>query len=228
MTTEIVSKRFAKIAITSIAASIWCAEIQAASLSTLLDESNRLPDGVNYLSVILDDEGNPGDINFTVDVLDPLFDLQNRRNFGIQSFAFNLTGDSGLQDYMVNPANWILPEGWNAEVAPPPSAMNGFGRFDVKVWTNDFRERTESLTFSITGLDDMIADYFAPSLTNPNNINVTSANFAAIVGGIDANGRNTAAFGNAAAPIPVPAAVWLFGSAIIGLTAVARRRSNFV
>ncbi len=47
-------------------------------------------------------------------------------------------------------------------------------------------------------------------------------------GGIDAGGGNyqLALWGSSTAPVPLPAAAWLFGSGVIGLIGFARRKMN--
>lgn len=63
----------------------------AATVTYVLDHSNALPDGVDYLTVTISDDVE-GQLDFWVDALSPLSDIAGD-NFGIQKFAFNLTAD---------------------------------------------------------------------------------------------------------------------------------------
>src|SRR3989344_8043606 len=90
---------------------------RAASVSFFLDQSNALPDGINYLSVMLT-ENLSGGVDSLVQTLDPLNDIAGR-HFGIQKFGFNFSGSSsyeitGLPDY------WRIKE---------DKRMSEFGRF---------------------------------------------------------------------------------------------------
>ncbi len=65
--------------------------IQASSVSFVLDQSNALPDNIDYLTVTISDDV-AGQLDFWVDIQSPLTALAGD-NFGIQKFAFNLAGD---------------------------------------------------------------------------------------------------------------------------------------
>ncbi len=123
---------------------------QAAQISYFLDQSNALTDGVNYLQVTVAD-GASGAIDFTVEVLDPLTGMA-ARNFGLQSFAFNVIPNGFAEG--ANVSN--LPDGWRARNG---RRMDGFGLFDIKLRGRG-SDRLETLTFSITGVEgDTPADY---------------------------------------------------------------------
>ena len=64
--------------------------VQAASVSYYLDQSNDLPDGINYAQVTISD-GAGGDIDFSVEVLTSAFSVTDpvAQNFGMQNFSFN-------------------------------------------------------------------------------------------------------------------------------------------
>ncbi len=66
-------------------------ESLATTLSYVLDQSNALPDNVDYLTVTISDDVE-GQLDFWVDVRSPLTDIAGK-NFGIQKFAFNVGGD---------------------------------------------------------------------------------------------------------------------------------------
>jgi len=67
---------------------------QAASVSYILDQSNRFEDGVDYLSVTLSDDAGEGMLSVTVNILPALQSLLVG-NAGIEAFSFNV-GD-GVQ-----------------------------------------------------------------------------------------------------------------------------------
>src|SRR5437868_2782766 len=72
----------------------------AASVSYILDQSNALPDGNDYLRVTIED-GLNGAIDFTVEVLSALSNLASG-NFGMQSFGFNVDqGDTDATNVIV-------------------------------------------------------------------------------------------------------------------------------
>ena len=72
---------------------------QAASVSYILDQSDRFEDGVDYLSVTISDDAEEGMLSVTVNMLPALRSLLGE-NAGIEAFSFNLgdgvlTGHSG-------------------------------------------------------------------------------------------------------------------------------------
>ncbi|HYA39619.1 MAG TPA: hypothetical protein VEI74_15245 [Candidatus Methylomirabilis sp.] len=198
----------------------------AASVSYFLDQSNRLADGTDYLKVTIDDNGAPGAINFTLQALAPLSG-QFCNNFSILKFGFN--GNELHKSNIVG-----LPDHWKFT---NDKKMDGFGKFENvlvgKKWTSQ-----DPLTFSIVGIDgDNIYNY-ATSHDGSDGLF-----FSAFVGGNEFNKHGTwhdkwrddgcrrctksAYFaGGTAAPVPVPAAAWLFGSGLIGLFGLASRRQS--
>ncbi len=230
---------------------VFAAPSQAATVSYLLDQSNKLADGINYLQVTISDEGTPGSIDFTVKALQPLLDLAGE-NFGIQRFGFNVLGGVGAeaQDVAQLPANWRARNG---------GRMAGFGLFGItlKAKANGKDKDKDGplnvqdpLTFSIVGVDlDTVLSYVdlstgrAPQGFSLFSAQVTGLNFGncggkgvegydskgAIVlmdgGGKDGGGKcvTSAYFGGASA-VPAPPAVWLLATGIAGL-AVRRFRS---
>jgi hypothetical protein len=199
----------------------------ASSVSYFLDQSNvtGLPDGVNnYLRVTIDDTsvtcnmciGGDSIITFTVDVLttsDSSGPLVETTNFGIMAFGFNIA-DS------VNPgaANFLLPSAWG--VANDKNG-DGFGKFERLV-KDGGSNRLDPLVFSIDIAGDTINSYYDLSTGTASEGNTW---FAAHVAGINnmTNGSDSAWFGGGTA-VPVPAAFWLFGSGLLGMAAVARRK----
>lgn len=191
---------------------------QAASVSFFLDQSNKLPDGTNYLSVMLT-ENETGGVDFLVKTLAPLNDIAGS-HFGIQKFGFGLS--NGVFEEIEN-----LPDGWKVK---HNKRMDGFGRFDFRLQGKGWA-RTEELSFTVGGVslgdfDSLFAAHVAGfewcKTDDDEERNkkrrwcgdrdcVTSAYFAGDM---------------SVSEVPVPAAMWLFGSGLLGLIGVARRKAD--
>jgi hypothetical protein len=188
----------------------------AATTSYYLDQSNALADGINYAQVTISD-GLDGDIDFSVQVLSGAFSVSGT-NFGMQSFSFNYDNSlsvlaSNISD--IDPASWIISQDANAG--------GGFGKFEFQL-DGTGSMRTELLTFSISGVTgDTVFDYATGSTLNPSS----GEFFAAHIAGFDTtNGVTSAQFAGSTPAVPVPAAAWLFGSGLLGLAGIARRRKS--
>ena len=191
---------------------------RAASVSFFLDQSNALPDGINYLSVMLTENGDGG-VDILVKTLYPLNSIASD-HFGIQKFSFGLS--NGVFEEITD-----LPDGWKIK---HNKRMDGFGRFDFQLQGKGWARRDE-LSFTVAGV----------------NLGNFDPLFAAHVAGFEwckaddwrtddwrryrCGGKDctTSAFfagsmSSAPAHVPLPATVWLFGSGLIGLAAVARRK----
>jgi hypothetical protein len=188
---------------------------QAASISYYLDLSNDLPDGINYAQVTISDSATvAGDIDFEVEVLSSAFTVTGN-NFGMQSFSFNF--EPGLA---IEAANIIVNDPVSWSVSSGKNAGGGFGKYDFQLSGNG-SSRTELLTFSISGVaGDSIDSYAVLSSLNP----ASTEFFAAHIAGFDLTNYVTSAKFAGSTVVPVPAAAWLFGSGLLGLVAVARRR----
>ena len=209
------------LAATFAAALMSASPAQAASVSYFLDQSNRLPDWTNdYLKVTIDDQGALGAINFTVETLDAL-SARACKKFGILSFGFN---GAELDKENI----FDLPDGWKFK---NDKKMDGFGKFE-NVLIGKKWDRQDPLTFSIVGIDgDSIYSYAASHGKSDGVL------FSAYAGGLERNKHGKwrdddchrctkgAYFGGGEpAPVPLPAAAWLFGSGLLGLIGVARRK----
>jgi hypothetical protein len=212
----------AKIGAAVLLAAVSAAPVHAATVTYYLNQSNEniLPDGTNYLTVKIDDEGTPGDINFTVSTVPGAF--SELPNFGIQSFGFNDPGN------LLSASNISGPSGWGVSAN---TRQGGFGFFDWVV-SDGGQNRQDPLQFSITGVTvDTIDSYFGPSSGTAGQGNAWFAAHVTDFGTSDTS-ITSAFFGGGDGPdfppaaVPVPAAVWLFGSGLLGLVGVARRRSQ--
>jgi hypothetical protein len=199
----------------ALALAFFATQASASSISFFLDQSNDLPDGVNYAQVTISD-GLAGDIDFSVEVISSAFSVSGS-NFGMQAFAFNYNtlltvGPGNISN--INPASWLITQNQNAG--------GGFGFFEFQL-SGTGATRTSLLEFSITGITgDTVNDYAIGSTLNPSS----GQFFAAHIAGFDTtNGVTSAQFAGSTPAVPVPAAVWLFGSGLLGLIGVARRRA---
>lgn len=181
---------------------------QAASVSYYLDQSNALPDGVNYLQVTISD-GLDGAVDFLVEVDTALDDIAGS-NFGIQKFGFNVA-----EAYSVSATNISgLPSGWS--LANGQGQLSGFGRYDV-VLQGTGNGRQSPLAFSIVGIDgDTVHDY--AQLAGLNDSQGPSL-FAAHVAGFGYGDEVyvSSGFFGGIAPVPAPPAAWLLLTGLAGL-----------
>jgi len=208
------------IAALSVCAALCTQPAFGASVSYFLDQSNELADGTNYLKVTISD-GVGGLIDFTVDTLAPLNSIAGT-NFGIQEFAFNTVLALPADSALVN-----LPTGWSGNVAPPPNAADGFGKFELDV-SNGGSNRLTSLTFSVDVAGDTINDYYELSSGTAGQGNVQ---YAAHVAGFtdqtcSSSPTCTSGYFGGGTAVPLPAAAWLLGSGLLGIAGVARSRKR--
>ena len=194
-------------------------QASAATVSYYLDQSNDLLDGINYVQVTISD-GSGGDIDFSVEVLTSAFSVSPDANFGMQNFSFNyntlnVTSISKKNIDIVFPATW--------KISQDTGAGGGFGKFEFQLSGNG-GSRTELLSFSINDIaGDTISDYAIGSTLSPSS----GEFFATHIAGFDAiNGVTSAQFSGSTSVVPVPAAVWLFGSGLflLGFAGVAKRK----
>jgi len=88
--------------------------------SWFLDQSNELPDGVNYGQVDIAANAATGKVSFTVTAFDSMYSPGTPDNFGIQTFGFNYNG----ANVSATPGNWtwnLLPLGWSTSYNNPNS-----------------------------------------------------------------------------------------------------------
>lgn len=193
----------------AIAALFLATTAQAASISFYMDQSNTegaWADGVPYLQVTISDSmDHPGDIEFLVTPLGSLTDYAVD-NFGIQSFGFN-------SSHTLTAGN-IAGPGWSLG----SGNMDGFGSYGA-ILSGTGGSRQDPLAFRITGIDgDSIHDYAIDGAGGAQG----KYFFAAHVAGMSKDGASSAYFGGNTV-VPVPAAVWLLGSALAGLGLIRRR-----
>ena len=201
--------------VTAVSFAFSAAQSNAASITYYLDQSNDLLDGINYAQVTISDSvDTSGDINFTVEVLSDAFTISDK-NFGMQSFSFNYNDSLSLDDTNIVD---LSESAW--KIAMNRNAGGGFGKYDIQLsGTGD--SRTETLTFSISGVvGDSIYSYAIGSSLKPD----ANEYFAMHIAGFDTVFDKTSAKFAGSTVVPIPASVWFFGSGLIGLVGIARRR----
>jgi hypothetical protein len=193
-----------------IAALLGISRAEAASAQYMLDQSNALEDGVDYLMVTISDD-QPGQLDFLVDTQPVLKEIAGN-NFGIASFGFNLVPEVELSRH--NKDKLLLPEKWRVRFN---KGMGEAGKFDVRLMGTG-QTRQDPLQFSVLGLglEDIIPG------------------FASRVAGFelehcDLEGKHSISsalfYGDRqVSEVPVPAAFWLFGSGMLLLGRIATRR----
>jgi hypothetical protein len=195
----------------------------AASMSYFLDQSNDLADGVNYAKVTISDSAVDDDIYFTVEVLVDAFPTPLGDPFGMQTFSFNYDSALDLPAGNISSANivYINPGSWS--IFEDKNAGGGFGKFEFQA-QGDGSSRTEILTFTISGVEgDTIASYALGKDGGDGEF------FAAFIAGYDdgISGNTSSHFAGSTA-VPIPAAAWLFGSGLLILGGLKRRKAMAV
>ncbi|MEJ2644750.1 MAG: VPLPA-CTERM sorting domain-containing protein [Gammaproteobacteria bacterium] len=180
---------------------------QANTYYLNLSNMSAFPDGTNYIKVDVT-KPTTTEIQFTVTPQSPISSAL------LMGFGFNTTGTSTSTSQIMAPSGWSV-SGSGRE--------DGFGTFQFNLSADQGNNnRVSPLTFDITGLSAAVTplNFFANSTGAAGEQNVPFVAHVANLG----NGL-TGYFGGPA-PVPVPAAVWLFGSGLVGLVGVARRRSR--
>lgn len=191
----------------------FAAPTHAAFIETTLNFTNNnnwTNPGV-FATVKIEDDGeigvDAGEIKFTVSLLnEPLAE-----NFLIEQFGFAGTGldlSTATFDFSAMTPVWAYSGGAN---------MSVFGTFQDSVqWSGQGSGGDEPLIFTIDIAGDAISNYVTtpstggqPRVPSFFSIKVSSQGPGAFIG---------------ESAVPVPAAVWLFGSGLLGLVGMARRK----
>jgi len=223
---EISLVKFAR-ALISGAMLLGPAMANASTVTYILDQSNVLDDNVDYLSVTISDD-TEGQLDFRVITLSALSELAGE-NYGIQSFGLNLLDDLLSGEDQLSSVEFLLPEDWKVQFN---KGMSEASKFDVRL-SGTGSSRQDPLEFSVTGLD----------------LDDISTNFAAHVAGFEflagecepgddehvLEGGNeggcqeviTGAFfyGGRVSEIPLPPAILLLLSGLLGMVGITHRRT---
>jgi hypothetical protein len=218
-----VIRTFASVAAATLLAAAAYSPANAASVSYFLDQSDKLPDGVNYLQVTISD-GENGAVNFRVEALQPLLDLAGNGTglyaFGIDKFAFNVVSDGP----------WIYPDNVQRPsqfVFGPNQPMADFGQYTVRLRTTSYKDVIGPvLEFSIIGIDfDTLATYIDFAINSLEGPSLFAAHLRGLDLGCGGEGfsaqtsgcKLSDAFFGGAQVVPVPATAWLLASALAAL-----------
>jgi len=192
----------------------------AASITYVMNFANELADGPNYGTVTISDGADASNaeyVDFSVEIIGSEF-APFGDNFGMDSFYFNASDSVTVTEANIidiDPASWDINFNKNAG--------GGYGFFDIQS-KGDGGSRTLNLSFSIANIiGDTIADYSLPG--------EEGYWFAAHVGGFGEDGELSSKIAGRGGlrtdtpPVPVPAAVWLMGSAL-GALGFSRRKKT--
>ena len=193
---------------TLIATAMLAFSASASAVTIVLNQSNEIGHGTWGTVDIL---ANGDDIDFVVTIIDGSFDTIGANNFGMDKFSFNYdltdADAAGIVLTNFNPGDWDVTNALGS---------GGWGKFDINL--ADPGSRTSSLTFSVTGVTgDTVDDYFIEAVAHVGGFNVDGGDASAFI-----YGENTDRGGPP--QVPIPAAAWLFGSGLIGLVGIARRK----
>jgi hypothetical protein len=169
-----------------------------------------------------------GGVSFSVEALIP--------GTRISGFGFNFLNDVAPTGFNGLPTNWVA----DVDVNKQGGFGGGFGKFDVDVHDSGQTNWLSPLTFSVTG--GTVTDYIALSYKSGQPPNEGNSLFAAHVTNMNTaewgtcsaadndSGNCVALTGNAGigtqVVVPVPAAFWLFGSGLLGMAAISRRKRS--
>ena len=199
----------------TLLAATFAVPTQAAVVETTLNFTNNNNwDNPGVFATVKIEDGDEigvdaGDIKFTISLLNQPLD----ENFKIEQFGFAGTGldlSTAVFDFTGMTPTWAYDGSAN---------MSVFGTYQDSVkWSGMGSGGDEPLIFTIDITGDTISSYITtpstggqPRVPSLFAIKVSSQGPGAFIG---------------ESVIPVPAAVWLFGSGLLGLVGIARRKKT--
>ena len=216
----------------------------------LSDPDTAAPTCSTCLTAVFDDEGTAGSVQLTMTVASGIGIAT------VEEVYFNVKDDIDINSLSITPAGGTGPAANNiyigtgmggSDIRADSSGVYDI-LFDLPPPGSDTFGDSDTLIFDITGTNLEAFDFAAFSVwTDPTDVNgpfVAAAKFASTgTGLLDCPGDPEAGKPGGAgecsdwlgvtadgvsppAAIPVPAAVWLFGSGLLGLVGVARRRKS--
>ena len=179
---------------------------QAYANTYFLNQSNELDDDVSYAQVEVLESG--GNLDFTVTALSPT-------NWRFSNFYFNLGGSTGAITLTG------LPSGWKADTG---QNVSEFGRF-----SDGAKGTGKSLQSVFSFTADGVNPLSIANLLENNKSWIFAAHVKCSGKGgnvcdkVDGESSHHIA-GSDISPIPIPGAIWLFGTAIMGFVSMNSRR----
>lgn len=135
----------------------------------------------------------------------------------LMGFGFNTTGTS----IALSQISFTSGEpGWTVAGS---GQDDGFGNFQYNLSGTANKYRLSALTFDINLTQSQVSGGVSASDFVQNSTKNTAEPAVPFVAHVANLNGNTGYFGGPA-PVPVPPAVWLFGSGLVGLVGIARRR----
>jgi len=191
---------------------------QASAISYDLELNNQAAFTGQTLARVTLTDISGGGVSFNIEALIP--------GTKLAEFGFNFLSNTAPTGFSITslPTNW----GYSVDI-DRQGGFNGYGKFDVDVKDGGSANRLNPLTFSINV--GTVADYVA--LSNKGESSLFSAHVTSLnetgSGSCDGTGACTAITGFAGGgttAVPVPATIWLFGSGLLGMAALARRKRD--
>jgi hypothetical protein len=217
-------------------------------VSYFLDQSNALADGTNYLQVTLTESGSG--VDFLVQTLDPLNSIAGS-NFGIDKFGFNFTSDplyeiTGLPDGWRATANKQMSEFGRYDIRLQGRGNSRTDELHFTVGGTNLSDFDNFFAAHVGGFewcqddDGEESNRWSKKTSWSLRAQTTTEWFDGDKhgrkhwprpghGGSSCGGDRdciTSAYFGGGSPVPLPAAMWLFGSGLLGLIGVARRKKQ--
>ena len=211
-----------------LATSVGAATLQLdfdTSFGDPLDPDTGSPDGpAPWLTAFFDDGGTAGSVTLTLTVGTvggaSVTDVYLNVDDAIDISGFNMTNSSGPGNQASSSIDWMT-DNYKA---------GNDGKFDILIgFGNNAFTAGETSTFDITA-DGLVASSFNiwstpdPSEIDPSGPFLGAAKFQSTSG--CETGLTGGECSDWVGAVPVPAAVWLFGSGLLGLIGVARRKAR--
>jgi hypothetical protein len=191
-----------------------------------LDADTVAPDGpAPWLTAFFDDGNSPGSVDLTLSVSAGVGSAE------VTQVYLNVDDAIGGGNLTITPTGGTGPsptisQGTDAYKADADGWFDLL--FEMPVTAGLTFDAGETLTFSITGDPNLVASSFnywsTPDQVDPNGPFLGAAKFTSTGECVIENGECTYPGSDWVGAVPVPAAVWLFGSGLLGLAGVAKRR----